>query len=46
MFAADAVQNLLSSRLLFKLEQFEIDLYKIVIIPVVLFGYETWCLTL
>jgi hypothetical protein len=39
-----SVQNLLSSHLLSK--NFKIRLYKTIILPVVLFGCETWSLTL
>jgi hypothetical protein len=39
-----SVQNLLSSRLLFKI--LKIRIYKTVILPVVLYGCETWSLTL
>jgi len=39
-----SVQNLLSSRLLFK--NLKIKIYRIVILPVVLYGCETWSLTL
>jgi hypothetical protein len=38
------VQNLLSSRLLSK--NLKIRLYRIIIFPVVLYGCETWSLTL
>jgi len=38
------VQNLLSSRLLSK--KLTIKIYKTIILPVVLFGCETWSLTL
>ena len=38
-----SVQNLLSSRLLFK--NLKINLYRNVILPVVLYGCETWSLT-
>jgi hypothetical protein len=38
------VQNLLSSRLLSK--NIIIRMYKTIILPVVLYGYETWSLTL
>jgi hypothetical protein len=38
------VQNLLSSHLLSK--NFKIKIYKTIILPVVLYGCETWCLTL
>jgi hypothetical protein len=38
------VQNLLSSRLLSK--NIKIRIYKIIILPVVLYGCETWSLTL
>jgi len=39
-----SVQNLLSSRLLSK--NLKIKVYKIIILPVVLYGCETWSLTL
>jgi hypothetical protein len=39
-----SVQNLLSSSLLFK--NYEIKTYRIIILPVVLYGCETWSLTL
>jgi hypothetical protein len=39
-----SVQNLLSSRLLSR--NIKIRIYKTIILPVVLYGYETWCLTL
>ena len=39
-----SVQNLLSSRLLFK--TLKIKIYRTVILPVVLYGCETWSLTL
>jgi hypothetical protein len=39
-----SVQNLLFSRLLF--ENVKIKLYKSIILPVVLYGCEGWCLTL
>jgi hypothetical protein len=39
-----SVQNLLSSRLLSK--NIIIRIYKTIILPVVLYGYETWSLTL
>jgi hypothetical protein len=39
-----SVQNLLSSRLISK--NLKIKIYKIVILPVVLYGCETWSLTL
>jgi hypothetical protein len=39
-----SVQNLLSSRLLSK--HLKIRIYKTLILPVVLYGSETWCLTL
>jgi hypothetical protein len=38
------VQNLLSSRLLSK--KFKIRIYRTIILPVVLYGCETWSLTL
>ena len=38
------MQNLLSSRLLSK--NFKIKIYRTVILPVVLYGCETWSLTL
>jgi uncharacterized protein YllA (UPF0747 family) len=37
-----SVQNLPSSRLLSK--NLKITIYKAIILPVVLYGYETWCL--
>ena len=39
-----SVQNLLSSRLLSK--NLKIKMYRIIILPVVLYGCETWSLTL
>jgi len=39
-----SVQNLLSSRLLSK--NLKIKIYRIIILPVVLYGRETWSLTL
>jgi hypothetical protein len=39
-----SVQNLLSSRLLSR--NIKIRIYKIIILPVVLYGCETWSLTL
>jgi hypothetical protein len=39
-----SVQNLLSSQLLSK--NLKIRTYKTIILPVVLYGYETWSLTL
>ena len=39
-----SVQNLLSSRLLYK--NLKIKIYRIIILPVVLYGCETWSLTL
>jgi hypothetical protein len=39
-----SIQNLLSSRLLFK--NLKIRIYKTIILPVVLYGCETWSLTL
>ena len=39
-----SVQNLLSSRLLSK--NLKIKIYRIIILPVVLYGCETWSLTL
>jgi hypothetical protein len=39
-----SVQNLLSSRLISK--NLKIKIYKTVILPVVLYGYETWSVTL
>jgi len=39
-----SVQNLLSSRLLFK--NLKINIYRTIILPVVLYGCETWSLTL
>ena len=41
-----SVQNLLSSRLLFKNLKIKIYIYRIIILPVVLYGVETWSLTL
>jgi len=38
------VQNLLSSRLLSK--NLKIKIYRTIILPVVLYGYETWLLIL
>ena len=38
------MQNLLSSRLLFK--NLKIKIYRNIILPVVLYGCETWSLTL
>ena len=38
------MQNLLSSSLLSKI--LKIEIYRTVILPVVLYGYETWSLTL
>jgi len=38
------VQNLLSSRLLSK--NLKIKIYRTIILPLVLYGYETWWLTL
>jgi len=38
------VQNILSSSLLFK--NIKIKIYRIIILPVVLYGCETWSLTL
>ena len=38
------MQNLLSSSLLSK--HLEIEIYRSIILPVVLYGYETWSLTL
>ena len=38
------MQNLLSSRLLSK--NVKIKIYRTIILPVVLYGYETWSLTL
>jgi hypothetical protein len=38
-----SVQNLLSSRLLSK--NVKVTIYKTIILPMVLFGCETWCLT-
>ena len=40
----NSVQNLLSSRLLFK--NLKIKIYRTIILPVVLYGCETWPLTL
>ena len=39
-----SVQNLLSSRLIF--ENFKTKIYRTIILPVVLYGCETWSLTL
>jgi hypothetical protein len=39
-----SVQSLLSSRLLSR--NLRLKIYKTIILPVVLYGYETWCLTL
>jgi hypothetical protein len=39
-----SVQNILSSRLLTK--NLKITIYRTIILPVVLYGYETWSLTL
>jgi hypothetical protein len=39
-----SLQKLLSSRLLSK--NVKIGIYKTIILPVVLYGYETWSLTL
>ena len=39
-----SVQNLLSSRLLSK--NFKIKIYRTIILPIVLYGCETWSLTL
>jgi len=39
-----SVQNLLSSRLLFKI--LKIKIYRTIILPIVLYGCETWSLTL
>ena len=39
-----SVQNLLSSRLLYK--NLKIKIYRTIILPVVLYGCETWSLTL
>jgi hypothetical protein len=39
-----AAENLLSSHLLSK--NIKIKIYKIINFPLVLYGYETWCLTL
>jgi hypothetical protein len=39
-----SVQNLFSSRLISR--NLKIKIYKTVILPVVLYGCETWCLTL
>jgi UDP-galactopyranose mutase len=39
-----SVQNLLSSSLLPK--NFKIKIHRTIILPVVLYGFETWCLTL
>jgi len=37
------VQNILSSSLLFK--NLKIKIYKIIFLPAVMYGYETWSLT-
>ena len=42
--AQNSVQNLLSSRLLSK--NLKIKIYKTIILPVVLYGCETWSMTL
>jgi hypothetical protein len=42
---ADSVQNLLFSSLLSK-NFLKIEIYRTIILPVVLYGYETWSLTL
>src|SRR5215469_13037499 len=39
-----SVQNLLSSRLLSK--NFKIKIYKTIVLPVVLYGFETWSIIL
>jgi phage pi2 protein 07 len=39
-----SIQNLLSSPLILK--NLKIKIYKIVILPVVLYGYETWSFTM
>jgi hypothetical protein len=44
LFEKLTVQNLLSSRLISN--NLKIKIYKIVILPLVLYGCETWCLTL
>ena len=41
-----SVQNLLSSRLLSKNLKIKIYIYRTIILPVVLYGCETWSLTL
>ena len=41
-----SVQNLLSSRLLSKNLKLKIKIYRTIILPVVLYGCETWSLTL
>ena len=41
-----SVQNLLSSRLLSKNVKIKIYIYRTIILPVVLYGCETWSLTL
>jgi hypothetical protein len=43
-YSKEAVQNLLSSRLLSK--NLKIRIYKTIILPLVLYGCETWSLTL
>jgi hypothetical protein len=42
--SGNAVQNLLSSRMLSR--NVKIKIYKTIILPLVLYGYETWSLTL
>ena len=44
MFCYHSVQNLLSSRLLSK--NLKIKIYRIISLPVLLYGFETWLLTL
>ena len=44
MYLQCSVQNLLSSRLLSK--NLKIKIYRTIILPVVLYGCETWSLTL
>ena len=39
-----SVQNILSSSLLYKI--LKVNIYRIIILPVVLYGCETWSLTL
>jgi hypothetical protein len=46
MLATNSVQSLLSSRLLSRNVKVNIRVYKTIILPVVLYGCETWSLTL